>query len=573
MCAAASRDGEVIKRMYEHLERFSEALLGDQERSRWTSALLVLLALTALLIGVRLAVGSYPVTLFPDDAINALAQGDYLAQGYRPYVDYFSLHGSFPFQFIAAGINVHGISLDAIALAQVVAAALFGVLMWKVAISRLHPFWAVVLAICVELLIISCSPIARRAWREFSPAMWYNTISFSVMAIVFLYVLLPSRSTSALSRWLDTLIVAFCLMVSFHTKMSFFPLVAMVFGVGTILIPRNAEMRTHGLAALAAAAVMIFGYAWMLGGSVTAYLEFLRSVSLKVHPLAFALRFVQYTRTLGLLAVGMLMAGWLAYETGLIRQTRREWILTVLMCGALMAAASTCKQDPESLPLLGVVPLGVTTAVATLAQRNGRRIDHRLAAPVLLISLILVANDAKNSALSLAFSHVTFNTLEPPVERLSSADVEAIDISLSDRVDPRLFTLMPRWWVEDAFSALSLLSQARAAAGEVLYVSTEANGITVLTDLKHTRGESPWAAYSLTRNASDLKPTVEDFLSDADWILRDLSNPMSWENLTHYRGEYVEENFVPVASNDRWTLYQRRAAGHADEGSNSDESP
>ncbi len=545
--------------MYEQVDRLSLGLL-NSGGGRWGVGLSVFVALTAALLAGVLAMGPYPITLFPTDVGYALAQGEYLARGYRPYVDYFSFHGPFPFLFTAIGIEVHGISLEAVVLSQVLGAGLIGLLMWKVACGRLHAFWVVTLAICVELLLVSYTPLGRRTWREFSSAMWYNASSFSLMAIVFLYVLLPSRSPSRWSRWLDSAIVAFCMMGLFHSKMSFFGPVAIVFVIGAVLWPPNAAMRAQGVATLALAALLIIGLSWALGGSTPGYLAFLKTVSMRVHPVAFALRFVQYTRTISLFLVGALLAWAIAHESQLVRRMSREWFLAFLMLGATLVITGTCKQDQESLPLIGIVPLGLGTALAGYAAKSSRSINPRLAAPLLLVSLILITIDAKNSALSLVMARVPVKTFDPLVERLPHADSLAANVALSARVDPALFSLMPRDWVEYTFAALALLKEGGATPGEVLFVSTDANGITMFTDLKPPHGETPWVAFAFAANPTDVAPTVDNFLADVQWILRDRNAPTCWENVKHFRGPFVDDNFSEVARNETWILYKRNDA-------------
>jgi hypothetical protein len=545
--------------MYDKLERQSLALLATNG-GQWTALGFGLFAsiTAALLVVVLFVVGSYPVTIFPPDAMYALAQGDYLVKDLRPYVDYFCMHGPFAPIFTAAGISAYGISLKAIVLSQVLGAAVFGPLMWKAASSRLHWVWALVLAISVELLLVTYTPLGRKAWREFSPAMWYNAISFSMLAILYVYALLPSRSESRISRWLDSAIAGFCLMGIFFTKMSFFPPLAIVFVTGTVLLPRGPAMRRDGLVALFFAVAMILLFAWALGVSVPGYLAFLKSVAMRVHPLAYAMRYLQYTRTLGILLIGIALIGGLIQDAGLWRQTHREWILAAMMTGALAVVVGTCKQDPESLPMLGIVPLGFAVIVASLAREFGRPLNTRLALPIVVLSLLLTVSDSKNCALSLAFSQMKINTLEAPVERLANASSIARNLPINEAVDPDLFDKMPKAWVEETFAALELLKAADAPADKVLFVATEANGITPLTKLKHTRGESPWVPFAWAKDPTDVPPPVDNFLADADFILRDLRVTGTWQNLVHYRGQYIKENFTEAGGNDYWKLYARR---------------
>lgn len=544
--------------MYKKLASLGLTLLDPDGTSRSAPGVVVYLLVTIALLGGALWLGPYPITLYPDDAMHLLVQGDYLVRGYRPYVDYFSMHGPFPFLFTAAGLEAHGVSLRAVVLTQVLGAAVFGALMFKIAVSRLHAAWAVALAAAVELILLTCTPMGRRSWREFTPAMWYNALSFVLVAIIFLYLLLPSRSRRPASQWLDAGIVAGCLAACFLTKMSFFVPLAVVLAIGGVAIPRVPAMRLQTSVAIALSAVLVVAAMASLGGSLTGYQAFLRSLTLEISPLALSLRFVQYTRTISIFLLGMLLAGWAVEEAGLLRELRREWLLALLMFGALLLMVSTCRQDPETLPLIGIIPLGVTVLAAALARRKSRPISLPLMTSALLVSLFLIGNEAKNSALSWAFSRIKIRTIEDPVENLPDAASRAAELATGERVDPQLFTMMPREWVEKNFAALALLKDAGATAGQTLFVATSANTVTLMTNLKYARGESPWWPFLFITHPTDAPLNIPHLLEDADWILRDLGDDACWRYLQHFRGDYLNRRFVEAARNDDWILYRRR---------------
>lgn len=546
--------------MYRKLESLGLALLDPDGTSRSAPGVIAFVALTAAIIGGALILGPYPITLFPEDAMHMLVQGDYLQRGYRPYVDYFSMHGPFPFLFSAAGLEAEGVSLWAVLTAQALGAGLFGTLIFKVAASRLHAAWAVLLTGAVELILLSCTPMGRKSWREFTPAMWYNAMCFVIVAIVYLYLLLPSRARSAASRWIDAGIVGFCLMACCLTKASFFVPLAIITAIGGIVIPRAPTMRRESLAACVLGAALTVAVMAALGGSLMGYKSFLSSLSLEVSPLALSLRFVQYTRTIGIFLVGMLLAGWAAEECGLLRELRREWALAVLMFGGLLLMVSTCKQDPEAVPLVGIIPLSISILVASLGRSAGRAINLPLITAALCVSLLLVTNEAKNSALSWVFSRMTIKTIEDPVERSPEAAAEVAEVATAERIDPELYAMMPRSWVEQNLAALRLLKEAGTSAGQTLFVAAKADSVTIMTNLRYARGDSPWLPFEFASYPERAPLAYPELLSDCDWILRDRSDDASWRYLTHNRGEYLNEHFVETSHNDDWTLYRRRPA-------------
>jgi hypothetical protein len=524
---------------------------------------LVFFAISGLLMATVLLLGPYPITKYPRDTAYMLVQADYLVKGYRPYIDYNSMHGPFAFLFPAVGMMVHGVSMQSIILAQVLGASLFGLLMFKMAINRVHAFWAVLLAVSVELILLSCTPIGSRAWREFTCAMWYNAIGYSIQSIIFLYLLVPSRSSSQFSRWVDTGIVAFCLAACLLTKMSFFIPTVVLFVFGAVVWPREREMRLHGIVVILLAILVVLGIMGSLSGSLASYWNFLDAMQFKANPLFMVLRFLQYTRTIGVFLLGMLLVSWMAHEVGMIKELRREWVLALLMFGTLLLSASTASQDQEILPMLGVVPLGVSALIATLAKRDGRRLNLQLAAPALIIALLLVTHAPKNGALSLVFSHLTVPVLSDPIQHYSRREIDAMELNLPSRVDPDVFTSMPKTWVDQQLAALKLLDEAATDDERVIFVATATSPIALLSDYQNALGQAAWWPHVFAAAAEDFPLLDSHLLEDTDWILRDLEDTYCWSYLKHHRGEFIDKNFELVAENEYWELYGRRASAQS----------
>lgn len=542
--------------MYETLELIGAKLLHPSGPLRFRTVFCLFLILTALILTVTLAPGPYPVTVYGADTAHMLAQGDRLVRGSRPYVDYYSLHGPFYGLLAAVGVKAFGISMRAVLATQALGALLFGALMLKISISRLHAFWALLLSVGVEMILLSFTPIGDKAWREFSPAMWYNALSFCIMAIVFLYLLLPTQSSRPVSRRIDAGIAAFCLAVSFHTKMSFFAPLTVLVVFGMIIFPMDRRMRVEGWAVVVIAVLMIVGLMQVLRGSLTGYLRFLASTDIQISPFALGLRYIQYTVTPSLFLVGMLLAGWMAHQTGLWRAVWREWFLSVLMFGTVLATVSTCHQMPDTLPFLGVILLGVITATAIAAGKLNRTIASPLATTALLIATILLTHEPKNSAMSWISARIVLRTMHSQGQPMVAEEVRTPPVN--HRVDAQLFQQMPRSWVDSVQSALDLLKQGNVGAGDILFTATETDGVTMLTDANYARGQSPWWHYGLAARPEDGSLMDPNLTADAQWILRDLVNPSCWRYLTHHRGGYIDDNFVPIGENDRWRLYRRR---------------
>lgn len=520
--------------------------------------LLAFIAISVCVLGGALLLGPYPITEFSVDTAYVLIQGDYLNKGFRPYVDYFSLHGPFPFLFFAIGMWIYGVSLRAIVFAQVLAAALFGSLMFRISVNRVQASWSVFFATCIELIIISCTPLGSRTWRDFSCAMWYNTIAFSIMAIVFLFMLVPSVGLSKRSRIVDCGIIGTCLAFCFLTKVSFFVPTLIVFVVGTVLWPREKEMRFEGIVALVVSAVTVVAIMGLLGGSLSGYYHFLHSLPLKQPPILLPLRYVHYTSTLGVFALSMVLVGWMAYDVGLGRKLYREWVLALLMFGAIVTSASTACQDMEILPMLGILPLGIIFLIVRLVAKSGRKINIELAVPAMLASLLLIVHAPKNAALSWFFSHISVPTFVDPVKRYSLSDVEAMDLKLSPEVDLDLLTMMPRTWVDQYAAAIRLLNESSATESDVVYVATTSSSFGLLSGFKSAVGQVAWWPDVFLSGPEKFALIDDAVLEDTKWLLRDKKAPYCWNYLRYHRGQYIDDNFETVGENDNWQLYRRK---------------
>lgn len=544
--------------MYRRLETLCQAWLAPKHVGITALRFAMFLAISVAVIGGVWLLGPYPITLFPQDTAYALIQGDYLLEGYRPYVDYYSLHGPFPFIFSALAMKVYGISLQSILLSQVLGAIFFGLLGFKILGSRLHWGMAIFLAVMIEVLLLSSTPTGFKAWREFSWAMWYNTVCYCIQSLVFVYLLVPSRSDRWVSRAADCLIIAFGLAAMYGSKPNYLAFSVLPLLFGGVLFPRCKGQRVHTVVVILLAVVFVFIIFGAIGGSAGGYFEYLRSVPTRINPLLLSLRFVQYTRTIGLFLLGCLVIGWMASVGGVLKQSWREWILSLLMFAAMLLSASLSAQDQEVVPMLGVIILGLAMAIVSRLADRRRTIDWRLASIAACISLLLLVHAPKNAMLSWVFSHRKVQQLSEAVPHFSVAEIERMGLPLDPRVDLRLLGMMPQAWTQKQVDALVLLRDAKVPSGEKLFVATLTSAIPLLTEQTYAQGQATWWPFAFVPAPQSVPLLDEDLLEDADWVLRDLKDPRPWGYLTHWRGEYFEGHFERKSENDEWALYGRK---------------
>jgi hypothetical protein len=540
------------------------ARLGDDwnhpERLALSHRPLVLFAaLTVAIVTTCLMLGPYPITKFPDDAFYFLTHGDLLLRGYRPGVDYHSMHGPFPFVFAAAAMHFRGASIESIVLAQTMGAVLFGCLMYRIASRRVNGFWTVFLAISVELILVSCTPIGSKTWREFTCAMWYNAIGFCIHATVFLYLLVPERSPRRIGARVDDVVVAFCLAAMLLTKTSYFFPLAVVFVTGTLLAPRPPLTRLRGLGVLAAAGVMAWAIMAALQGSLFGSFDLLESLSMKVSPISTSLRFVQYTRTIGLLVLGAGLAAWMAYEEKISRRLIREGVLAVLMFGTVLVSAGTSAQDQEMLPMVGVIILGLLTTIVITSPTTRASVNKYLLTPALAVAFLLIVHEPKNGLLSLVFSHVPVTkTIGPPVERYTWSGSTDLNAYLADDVDRRMLSMMPKQWMGNLMDGIGMLQKAGVRKSDILFVAAEVSPINMLTGTKYPLGTIAWWPTQFLEEPEASALVEKDMLTDVEFVLRETIDEHFWRFLMFHRGEYFNDHFEVVADTPEWVLYARK---------------
>jgi hypothetical protein len=520
---------------------------GHRFSMKVTAAFLILIAVLAAII---LLVGPYRrITIYAHDTIWFLVQGDQLFKGYRPYVDYHSTHGFFPFLFPAIGLRIAGVSLWAVLIGQLLGAVLFGILFFRVAIARLGPYWAAGLGLTAFLMLISLTPLGMRVWCDFTCAMWYNTMGFIIEGIVFLYVFLPS-SSNRLGKSVDCLIAAFCLAALFFLKLSFIIPTVGTLVVGTLLWPRTKGQRLEGVAVLLAACVMIAALAWVTGASVLNYVSFLLAIPTKVSIVLLASRYLQYTRTISVFLAAMLLAGWAAANARLLTALSREWLLAAMMAVTIMLSTATTCQYQEIMPLLGLIPVLLVAMLLRLASDSQLQLPRQTIAAVVIIGGVMLFHSPKDAVLSWGFNQIKVKTLCPQVELAEG---------LSAKTQPSLKMLekFPRTYFEQISEAVTLIENAGTKPGEVLFFAGTGNDVTIFTNLRYALGSSTWWPLFLCETPESYPLLKSDMLADTKWILQERDDKEFWRFLMHYRGEYVRACFTPVSESPKWTLWKR----------------
>ena len=100
-----------------------------------TAALSAYVATVVAVVLAAALVGPTLTNFYTIDTLFHLNVGHRIWEGYRPYVDFHIGHGPLPFIFVALGVSVAGVSIEAIWIGQLVAASLLGSLCFYVGSS------------------------------------------------------------------------------------------------------------------------------------------------------------------------------------------------------------------------------------------------------------------------------------------------------------------------------------------------------------------------------------------------------------------------------------------------------
>lgn len=541
--------------------RFTE-ILPPEGSSGW--APLAWFALIALLLCGGLAVlGPYRITIFEQDTFHFFCQGDYLLKGYRPYVDYQSAHGPFPFLFALLGLRLAGPSMWAVLLAQMAGGMFFGALMCQVAAARLRGVWAVGLGVTTLCVLLSFTPPGGKVWRQFSCAEWYNTVGFVCEAILALYVFLPANRLGRLGRTADWAIAGICLAALFLTKITFFAPMAVTFVVGSLVWPRHPRQRWHGLLAGLLAAGLAAGIFLALRGSLAGYLNFYRHFAPRVNPLTLVLRYLQYTQTLAMLLLGAAAVVWAAAKAGCAGKLARELVLAALLTATLLLSVATSCQDPEYVPFLGLVPLLLTAAVLHVRGPSGGLLDRQLLAVALAAATLMLVQFPKDALLSWALCKAPIATLNAPVKFGLDPDTPLPQSPVVDRRALGLLSSLPSGYARRILNGLQLLDRCGARPGEVLLAMTWVDDVTLFTHLRYPHGGTPWWQFFFAASPEAYPPPDAKFLTDVQWVLEDCSDDIPPRFLRHHRGPMLRDCFSKVGQSSPWVLWKRTAGSRA----------
>ena len=526
-------------------------------------------AYLASILGVVLlvyAVGPTVTTIYSGDTLYHLGVGHRLWEGYRPCSDFHLGHGPLTFWLVSLGISAAGVSIEALWIAQMIAIVFFGTLCFWVCSRRLPLFWTTLVTLTSTSLLCVPSPLGEKLWRSFGYAMLYNKISYVLFGTLVVSVLVPLRTDKNRSRIVSGLLDGTVLALLAATKLSFAVAALGLYVLAKLLwVQRDEDHRSECVWATASACFVFFTVLAACHCSLGAYAE--ATVVFKKAwdvPLVLLLgRYLQFTNMIFYILVVLLLVYGIGFQkSGGMRSLIRNAVLCTTAVGGFLVVTASCGQSYDVLPLLGVVPLS-----AILCLRRRMPTDERDAfalSVAIFATILLFGTFIKDAALG------TLCMLKNPptlTQSLASARQSQRRESAAEQFDDERVSKCFRYikdqeLKDDILAALSLLQRCGCVDGDVLYVCTAVDCVTMFSNCRYPRGaRGVYAVHlCLTSAVEAALPTLYggDILADTKWILRHEDQDQIWERLERGKGEYLAGHFIQVGKQGRWTLYRRR---------------
>ncbi len=517
-----------------------------------TGAVLLLLWVTGPIVS----------NLFSFDTIGHVEAGNRVLHGQRLNVDFIASHwGPLYVWLVAVGIRLSG-SASPLALhwAQALAVIFLGTLLYLVALPRLRLPWALFLLLAADLLLILSTPLGRTVWSEFSYAMYYNAMCFVPLAALFVSLLIPRRESTLAGCWCDVLLESFSLALLFSLKAWFAFGALPAYVLIRCLWPRPGEKRFWGLIGLALFAVLAVALSEP-GGGWRPYLSILKSAAgSNINPVLLPMRFLPLSRTWSTALLAVLIALLFAHYCAMPwRRLLQMGLYSLAATGAFMLGTSSSAQNLDTIPFLGVVPLASVLFAARTAGDQKTPLERLGLYAALLIAVLLLAQDPKNSLLSRTFLNLSVKTYH--TAKLEDSQVDP-RIAATDPVFLKYYNDIDKDFRKNLLFGIDLLRTAKVPQTEVLWIDTDYGQFNHIVGNPPPKGSIvfclvnaglPPARHPLLRPSS--------FMEDTQWVLKIKELAFDWQVVMCRpdRKAYFESHFAQVGENERWILYHRTA--------------
>lgn len=511
---------------------------------------------TALVVAVVLSVAPAPI-MAPWDVLILLDGGYRMVEGQVPSTDFANPVGPLPYALVAMGMQIHGMSLAAVAWGSAIMVVIGTLLTWHATKDRMDPGWRVVATIYAAVLLSAVRPLG------YSPsvttyAMLYNRYGWVLFTLVLLMVVVrPRRPSLAV---VDHAVMGSIVGLLFYTKVTFTLAAGVVVLLGLV--------RTSDASRLRRLLASVAGFVFVVG-VVTLLLRFDSVAYLGDIGDAARVQSKGRIRQLGLAVIWTAPVWGLtaAILTTMLLSARRrgETLAPVLTLGATCAAVVASSllltagnaSERSDLVALGVLPLVVVSSAAWRRRGSLRVLPVAVGGLLLATVGTIAVQDAAALATNVARRGYVDNP--PAGQRLDSSALSDFVVPHDSDWDTAYRTAHQ---VPSMINGGIRMIRQHAGPGETVFVLGFGSPFNVAMGLPPTQGGLLWydLGFDIDR---EHHPSADEALGSADWVM--VPQMVSGHGccqetvsaLADIYGDYLRSHFRQADASDDWVVLRR----------------
>lgn len=515
------------------------------------SILIVLLVLSVFIPGPQ------RVTLFSGDVIFFFDTVNRIQEGYRMYVDYSHSYGPFSFLLVLAGFRVHGLSMEAFAVARALATFILVLLSILVTYKRFSPLFTFTIMLLAWALINTPTPLGYNINEHFTMAFWYNNLGFVISGILLLQI--GSRNFRSRFSY-EAIIEGILLALLFTNKFQFMIFMALPYAIITIRDLRNREaIKYFSIAFVAFLIVTVIQFP-LANTSVFEYIgQIHRTVSGTEYASltsgegeAFPLLRLFFFRYFIISNFYVLYALAIIALMHIVTATKLFSFQTLFVASAfisLLFVKLSCNFHKFVLE----VPFLELMALLYIAGKEfdyKKSLVHAFLVVMIVFPSLFYIKDMLMSHRYMARNKVTLIFDFPPLEDFNQAESHYI---VGRNCPPLLYQIEEPGYSRFVCDGLSLLENI-TDTNKTLFVCHTNDPITMFTDFRYAKGTFTW--YTLREGNIREHCCDEKYILQSDLVMMAKYKPFAEEIATYIL------NFDPgiswkVHENDNWILLER----------------
>ena len=486
---------------------------------------------------VRADIGLQGLARYTHDSFVFLDGGWRVLHGQRPDIDFFSDLGPLSYLATALGLKMAHGSAAGFAWVQGLAGAAIGLWGFMLASRRLS---AVPRALfCAAIVLLAISPYqSGDSVMQTTPAMAYNRIGYSLVALVMLEASLSRDRSSRLYEAVGGFSSGFIGAILLLLKVTYF---LWIFPLLVLLIPCRAQRRSRWIGVAAGFGAGFLPFLWYAGGSLGPMVRDLRIVSGAKHIQWVWTAFEALHFSVAPMLLLVLTAVVLLLAQGARGRTVRQAALIggAAIAGGYLLLLTNCQGD--AMPLNAIAAILILQLVNSQSRMSGvwpRALVTLWGAWLILAPICLDA-----SGLALGLGSKVFS-VGLPGTRFHSARLAGISSLETSYVN----------FVDDG---IALLDRHRQPGDTVMCLDFS-NPFSFALGIPPARGGAN--ALLFGTNFDDLHhPAPAWLLGGATLVMQPMvySNVTLQDSVPRIYGPYLAAHYRLIGRSSQWELYRR----------------